>query len=254
MKGGIAIIARLGSTRLKDKHLQKLNGLYAVDYLIGRINSQFRNEVAEGSLNVALFTGAKENNQELANCFSNYGLKSFFGSNENIPLRINDGMNYFDWDFVVIVDGDDLFCSTEGMKKLVRKLLGGADYVGTKGLPFGMNSTGFSKPYVESFVLKLNTSKLETGWGWVFDVQEKETIQFNCKFPDFLRFTLDYEEDLEFFRSIIAQGINWKEIEDEDLIRLVVGRKLYFHNKELSDEYWNNFYKQQKLEKGNIDG
>ncbi|MBT3935422.1 MAG: hypothetical protein HOF35_14300 [Bacteroidetes bacterium] len=254
MKGGLGIIARLGSTRLPDKHLNTINNIPVTQYLIDRIVSHFNNEIIKGGLEVSLLTGAKSSNQKLADVFFDNGLKVFFGSDNNIPLRIFQAMQEFNWDYIISIDGDDIFCSTDGMKQVHTLLMSGTSYVITKGLPFGMNSMGLNRSFVKNAIKRVNHSNLETGWGWVFDKDTVEEVNYSYDFPKYLRFTLDYCEDLEFFKAIIQKEIDWKSISDKKLINLVLDNKLYLYNKDLMDEYWNNFYNEQNFEKGKQNG
>jgi len=61
--------------------------------------------------------------------------------------------------------------------------------------------------------------------------------------------TLDYEVDAEFFKTVISEiGDRILQISDEELVKYIVEHKLYLLNKEVNEEYWANFRKQQQKE------
>ena len=254
MKGGLGVIARLGSIRLADKHLRTINKIPVIQYLIDRIIYQFKNDLVQGEVEISLLTGNESSNFDLAHVFLKNDLKVYFGSDNNIPLRMFQAMQKFNWDYIISIDGDDLFCSTEGMAQIHTFMRSGSQYVTTKGLPFGMNSMGLNRSFVKNSIDHVNKHSLETGWSWVFDSNIIEEIKFSYDFPDYLRFTLDYQEDLNFFKAIVHKGIDWKSISDKELISLVIDNKLYLHNKDLMGVYWNNFYNEQRFEKGEQNG
>ena len=149
---------------------------------------------------------------------------------------------------IIAVDGDDILCSTSYARKVIQELENNS-FVSTRGLPLGMNITGFTTELLQ----KLNPSKykrLETGWGKIFDNEDSYLIKVNSNLEfDNLRITLDYKEDLKFFESIIGYlGNKILKIKDEDLLLTI--KKNHFHkiNSFLSEVYWKNFNKQKTLD------
>lgn len=117
-----------------------------------------------------------------------------------------------------------------------------------------MNSMGLRYSFLKNALKSVDSSKLETGWGWIFNEAKMDTIDLSFEFPDRLRFTLDYKEDLEFFKAVINSTTNIKVISDKDLVDLVLKENLHRSNKHLMDEYWKNFQKGQKLDKESTNG
>ena len=69
----------------------------------------------------------------------------------------------YNYDFVISIDGDDIFCAPEGIKKIYKKMITSSKYVKTDGYPFGMNSMGLSKKFIlesTSRILRNQSSKL----------------------------------------------------------------------------------------------
>jgi spore coat polysaccharide biosynthesis protein SpsF (cytidylyltransferase family) len=56
MKIGLLVTARMGSTRLHDKHLKPLLGRPALSYLLERIENTFKTPLLEGLAQVFIAT------------------------------------------------------------------------------------------------------------------------------------------------------------------------------------------------------
>lgn len=244
---GILITARLGSTRLPDKHLLEVNGNPIMSYLLNRILRGFGNEIENGKAEVIIATSAEPFNLKFKQL--NPSVSCFYGDIRNIPLRHLQTAYNFGLDYIVAVDGDDILCSVQAMKDVAEMLKAGEKYVTTKGLPFGLNTFGYSTKYLEKSVQKNNEKVLETGWGRIFE----EKMATKKHYSDVkahekkLRFTLDYEEDLNFFSHIIKDLKNQIfEMSDSELVSYVLENKIYKINKARIEEYWNNFNTQKE--------
>ena len=135
------------------------------------------------------------------------------------------------------------------MREVYNILNEGYVFVKTNGLPLGLNVWGYSTSFLKESLKKNNYSKLETGWGRIFNQTNLKTINFNIKNDDFLRFTLDYKADLDFFTEIIKQSdIDILTIKDDQLIDLVINKNIYKKNMSIAKEYWKNFKKNIKKE------
>ncbi len=243
MKTGILITARLGSTRLKRKHLREVNGRPILFYLIERIKNQFQAEINHSQVQLVIATSDEAENREFE-VFEWSGVKVFYGSPNNIPLRHLQVAKELNFDKIISIDGDDILCSTMGMRAVFDALKKGAQYVKTSGLPFGMNSAGYETSFLEVSLESYDGDFLETGWGRIFD--PKEIINIEIEFhgnDDLLRFTLDYEADFDFFKAVIeALGEGVFTASDEAIVNLVISKEMYRLNEAISNEYWKNFY------------
>jgi spore coat polysaccharide biosynthesis protein SpsF len=85
MKTGVLITARLGSTRLKQKHLMEVQGHPIIFYLIERIKHEFEMEINNQEITVYITTSDEPENRALEKVSSNVNV--FYGSINNIPLR-----------------------------------------------------------------------------------------------------------------------------------------------------------------------
>ncbi len=247
MKTGIFITARMGSTRLPEKHLLKINGREIMGYLVSRIIHEFSSEIKSNEVLVVIVTGNRNTNFKFETSFKESLV--FYGDDDNIPKRHLEAAEFYGIDLIVSVDGDDILCSPNAMREVYNILNEGYVFVKTNGLPLGLNVWGYSTSFLKESLKKNNYSKLETGWGRIFNQTNLKTINFNIKNDDFLRFTLDYKADLDFFTEIIKQSdIDILTIKDDQLIDLVINKNIYKKNMSIAKEYWKNFKKNIKKE------
>ena len=253
MKIGIFITARLGSTRLKRKHLLEVDGHPVLYFLIKRTTVAFQTEINDEKIKIIIVTSDEPENRAFEQ-FTQDGITVYYGSINNIPLRHFQAAKAYSLDGIVSIDGDDILCSTKGMRAVYDALIQGCAYVKTSNLPFGMNSMGYSKNFLESSLKGHFNDILETGWGRIFDQSQLKEIYLPFAiYNNALRFTLDYEEDYQFFKSIIeAFGDDIFTVQDEEIVRLVTNEKLYLINESISKQYWDNFYRLQEKENKDI--
>jgi spore coat polysaccharide biosynthesis protein SpsF (cytidylyltransferase family) len=248
MKIGLLVTARMGSTRLHDKHLKPLLGRPALSYLLGRIEHTFKAPVLEGLAQVFIATGRASGNTALG-IFSNDHVHLFHGDDDNIPLRHLQLAKAHQLDAMVSIDGDDLFCSPEAMRAVYEGLMQGQPLVKTTGYPFGMNAWGYSCAALEQAVSTQDHGVLETGWGRAFDAIEAKVIDLHCDYADKVRASLDYPMDLDFFSSVIAHIPEWQTLSTPDLVSKILAQDLHLINASLHDVYWQNFHAQMNQEK-----
>lgn len=245
---GVFITARLGSTRLEEKHLIEVNGKTLIQYLVKRFSIAFEKLINENELKLFITTSVKSENKKFEKIFASNEVTIFYGSDDNIPLRHLECARQYAIDHIVSIDGDDILCSTEASQLVIDNLLRGAKMVYTTGLPLGMNSSGYSKTFLENSLTGSESQRLETGWGRIFDKNEIEIIQL--EFPDHIakiRMTLDYEPDAVFFKKVIS-NIDVLNVSDNILINSIIENNWDQLNSHLDDIYWSNFNKQKEEE------
>lgn len=245
---GVFITARLGSTRLSEKHLIQVNEKPFIKWLVERFSIAFKEKIDRKELKIFITTSAKPENKKFGLIFDKKEVDVFFGSDENIPLRhlecaIENNINY-----IISIDGDDILCSTEASKLVVEKLLNGSKMVQTKGLPLGMNITGYSKDFLKKSLLGIGNCKLETGWGKIFDKNEIDILQLRKdENIEKIRMTLDYGADADFFKKVIS-NLDVINVSDDYLIENILLNDWNQINIHLDDIYWSNFNKQKLKE------
>ncbi|MFC1671524.1 cytidylyltransferase domain-containing protein [Planctomycetota bacterium] len=242
MKLGILISARLGSIRLKEKHFLEVNGQPVLHYLIARIAREFGCEIQSGSASVIIATTEESENKRFE-VFQEAGTSTFYGSRTNIPRRHLQAAERHSLDGIVAVDGDDILCSVRAMRCVYEALCSSREYVRTVGLPLGMNCFGYSEAFLKRSVTADQSGTLETGWARIFD--EAAVTEIRMSLPECgnsLRFTMDYEEDYQFFSDVIgALGEEIYEASDEQIVNTVIDGKLFEANESVATEYWENF-------------
>ena len=248
MKIGLFVTARMGSTRLHDKHLKPLNGRPALSYLLERIEHTFKTPVLQGLAQVFIATGNVSANAALG-VLSNDPVRLFHGDDDNIPLRHLQLAKAHQLDAMVSFDGDDLFCSPEAMRAVYEGLMQGQSLVKTTGYPFGMNAWGYSCEALAQAVSTQDHGLLETGWGRAFDAIEAKVIELDCADAEKVRATLDYPLDLDFFSAVIAHIPEWQTLSTPEFVSKIVVQDLHLLNSSLHDVYWQNFHAQMNQEK-----
>jgi len=255
MKTGILITARLGSTRLEKKHLLTVNKKPLILYLVERIKNEFSDEIKNHDMQIIIATSDEQENRKFED-FLKFSVSVFYGSVNNIPLRHFQVAEALGLDAIVSIDGDDILCSPMGMRAIYRELKKGVLYVKTSNLPFGMNSSGYAFSFLASAIRNNVDETLETGWERIFDANQLMDIAMPFSVQnDALRFTLDYEEDYQFFKALIeVSGDSIIKMKDEEIIEIVLKNKIFSINEQVSKKYWENFYRFQKQEAENSKG
>lgn len=241
MKIGILVTARMGSSRLADKHLRDVGGRPALSWLMERITTEFAAEIASGAASVCIATGQPGRNAAFAPFAETSRVELFNGDDDNVPLRHLQAAQTHGFDAILSVDGDDLFCAPEAMRVVHDALAGGAPLVRTSGLPLGMNAWGYDTPTLARALTGACAKTLETGWGRIFEGTEAEETRLACKGAQKIRATLDYPEDLVFFDRCAREIPNWWTQPTEEFVAAILQRELQLINAALSKQYWENF-------------
>lgn len=251
---GILITARVGSSRLPQKHFIEATGKTFIEWLILRLQKQFAEEIKNNRVKIVIATSVKPKNKIFEEKIKSLA-EVFYGDDENIPHRHLQCAKHFGFSNIISVDGDDILCSASGAYDIYKNLNtdSSIDICSTTGLPLGMNVSGYSVSYLEKCLKGKEKNKMETGWGRVFvNPREKKIRIGDYDIHSSLRFTLDYEDDAKFFSTIINE---MKEkiisISDEDLIKFVEQKNYFKINSHLSEQYWKNFNEAKEIEQRN---
>lgn len=241
MKIGVLVTARMGSTRLADKHLRSIGGRPALSYLLDRIEAEFAPEIEAGTVVPLITTGNERTNDPLAALCAHRRTLIFHGDDDNVPRRHLQAAQALGLGAMVAVDGDDLFCAPEAMRTVHDRLAAGDALVRTSGLPLGMNSWGYSRTTLEQALSGLNLRLLETGWGRIFEGIAGTTVDQTCPHAEEVRATLDYEPDLVFFTRGICEIPGWERLPSAQFVAELHARGIAAENAGLNEEYWANF-------------
>ena len=157
-------------------------------------------------LNIFLATGSVSVNQ----AYQEFGVTVFHGNDENLPERHLELAQQEQITHIINVDGDDICISPDAIRNCAYALEKGSDWVRTKGLPIGMNASGYSVQGLYSFREHFQRkSVFDTDWlGFVKDwtTIDRHIPSIPCAHE--WKVTLDYPEDLEFFRLLYRTNGN----------------------------------------------
>lgn len=238
---GILITARMGSTRLSDKHFRDLGGSPALNWLLSRIREEFAHELQHKTSSLWIATGNPSRNNAFIDLASTSRAEVFFGSDDNIPLRHLEAAREHQFDAILSIDGDDIFCAPEALRAVHDSLIKGAPLCKTSGLPLGMNAWGYSSDTLAQAIKTASAHTLETGWGRIFDLVECIDHALICEHANKVRATLDYPEDLQFFDECVKQIPGWQELSTNEFVEAIVSKGLQQINESVTQKYWENF-------------
>lgn len=207
MKVGFLITGRMKSTRLKRKLTIEVEGRQIVRWMIDRIKlSKFVSEIV-------LCTSLNGDDDILEQIAKEEGIKSFRGHEEDVISRLNDAAMSFGFDFVLNITADCPLVSFEYIDTIVETYRNNNEYdlIRCLDLPHGFFSYGI-KPSALAEVCRIKKDINTEVWGRyfadtglfrVYDLEIPESFHR----PNY-RLTLDYPEDLDFFKSLYA---HWGE-------------------------------------------
>lgn len=198
----IFITARTASSRLPAKVIKDVfDGVLAIEFLIRRVK---RSKLAAS---IILCTTKSKEDDILCQIATQEGIPFFRGSTEDKLSRWRDAAQAFDVDYFVTADGDDLlvdpFLIDLGIEALET---GRYDIVTAPDAPCGSFTYGINVEALNEICGRKKTKETEMMWVF-FDLLEnprKGQLKVSTKIsrPD-VRLTLDYEEDLTFFREVL---------------------------------------------------
>jgi spore coat polysaccharide biosynthesis protein SpsF len=197
---GIFITVRSASTRLPKKCYEIINGLHAIEHVIERAKRSQR------ANSIVLCTTEAFNDRKLCRLAANNGIFFYQGSTDDKLERWNHAARNFCVDFFVTFDGDDLLCDPEladmAFDQYERT---GADFIESTKVPTGAFTYGIKVSALRE-VCNIKYSEdtemiipfFKSG---KFKVEELEVPEI---FHRNIRMTLDYPEDLAFFKKIFT--------------------------------------------------
>ncbi|MBC7428146.1 MAG: hypothetical protein H7336_06015 [Bacteriovorax sp.] len=238
------ITARLGSKRLPNKHIIDMGGVRPIELLIRRLKIL--------GLPIVVTTGDEPINYGFKEICKNEEVQLFFGEAENIPLRHLQAAKELNYDFIFAIDGDDLLTAPEGVMAIVKKIQNedfSKSFYNTSGFPFGMNSSGYSKTFLETAINNFKGENLETGWGRIFSKESVVVIPCESKNADNWRLSLDYDEDFAVFKNI------WMHFKSDlitasskEVLEYFDKNEVYKLNQTVIEKYWENFQSERSKE------
>ena len=201
----VFIPVRLSNTRLPNKAMKLVDEKPILLYLIERL--QKSNKVR----NVVVCTTTNESEEPLVSLLEKMNILVFRGNEKDILIRYLDASKKFNTDFIISVDGDDIYTDPSYVDEIISIFeKNDYDYVDMVGFPFGIASVGIKVSSLEKICKLKNTDDTETGYrlffteNKIFKIYELKPPD-NFSFPKNLRLTLDYEEDLVLAKKIFKE-------------------------------------------------
>lgn len=203
MKTAAFITVRMKSTRLPRKALLKIEGRTTIEHLIDRLKAAKLPDM------VVLCTSIHPDDEVLVEVAKRNGIEAFQGSPEDKLDRYLRAARKYGIDFIVNVDGDDILCDPELIDRTIEHFKKtGADCIVWKGFPVGSVPTGVKVQALEK-VCQLKEDKDTEVWGGYFTDTGLFKVEYleadeDLRHPE-LRMTLDYPEDLKFFKTVFTR-------------------------------------------------
>ncbi len=238
----IFVTARLLSSRLPRKLLTDIEGRPALWYVLERMKAPGLPDVR------VVCTSTNPEDEEIAGYAESQGWQVFRGSEEDVLDRYLQAASRFGIDFFVNVDADDLFCDAEYVDKIIERYRQtNADYIHCKGLPLGGAPIGVKTEALREVCARKQETETQ-GWGkyflesGLFKTKEIE-VEADVRRPQY-RMTLDYPEDLEFFRAVV-RGIDpahARTLELREVITFLDAHpEIVAISEQVSGKYWERF-------------
>lgn len=203
VRSAVFLSIRDKATRLPGKATADICGRAVIDRLLTRLKG-----AKEADL-IALTTSTHSDDAQLLIRAEEAGVQSFAGSEDDKLQRYLDASRKFGIEFAVVVDGDDLLCSVDHIDAAIRHYRETrADYITQVGLPLGAASYGIRVDALKRVVEAKAESNTEV-WGDYFTTRSDIRVSFLSETDPLLRhpnlrMTLDYAEDLAFFRAVYS--------------------------------------------------
>jgi len=201
MKVGYLITGRLKSTRLPNKLLLKVKGKPILSHMIDRL------KLAKNVDEIVICTSTNEQDKPLGEIANANDINCFYGDPDDVLVRLLGAANEFNFDYILNITADCPFVDPGYADMIVEKFLEtDSDLIRQFDLPHGVFSYGIKVDALRKVVKIKNTSDTEV-WGkyftdtGLFKVLDLEVENKHHRRPG-LRMTLDYPEDLDFFKTI----------------------------------------------------
>jgi len=215
MNCDIFIPARLQSTRFPEKHLQTINSVPLIKYLIERL------QTCEKIRHIVVCTTDSPSDEKLVQFLKQEDIMCFRGNEKDIIKRLFDAATFYDTDIIIDVEGDDFFTDPLLVDKLALEMknsnfdfisgnISTENFDSKTGYPHGLIPVGIRYSALKKIYEQKQTSNTETGYKEFFMNDNLFKIKYlipeiERDFSENLRLTIDYEEDFELAKKVIEE-------------------------------------------------
>ena len=212
MNVDIFIPARLDSTRLPKKHLEKINNIPLIEHLVNRLKK------AKKFRKIVVCTTNKSSDDQLVDFLKEKKILYFRGDEKDILKRFLDAAKKFDTELIIDIEGDKLYTEPEFVDKIITEMeKNDYDFIIGNDSPIvfnpdnhlvhGIIPTGIRVSALEKIYTLENHQNKETGYKEIFINSPNITKKFflfnsELEVPPHLRLTIDYPEDLAFAKEL----------------------------------------------------
>lgn len=237
MNKAIFITIRNGSTRLPNKAFLDFGGITAIEYLIKRLGQ------SKETNKIVLCTTPKKKDDSLVEIAVKNKIEFFRGSEEDKLVRWQGAAKKFKIDYFCTADGDDIYAEPFLIDLCFKQFdSNNPDFVESKKVITGAFTYGIKVSALNKVCEIKDSDQTEMMWVYftdtgLFKCEELENIPEKFIRQD-IRMTLDYQEDYDFFNSILIKS--GKKISYLSLDEIV---DIINNNPEIKDI---NFFRQQQ--------
>ena len=201
MNKAVFITVRTGSSRLPKKALLEIGDKCAIEHVMERAKR------AKKADKVIMCTTILKEDDALCGMAEKHNISFYRGSVKDKLQRWLEAAKKYDVDFFVTADGDDLFCEPELMDRAFDQYeRNHPDFIESKDLICGAFSYAIKTKALKRVCEIKDTDDTEMMWVYftgtgIFKTEILKSVPPVFKRPE-MRMTLDYEDDLKFFRKV----------------------------------------------------
>lgn len=213
--------ARMGSTRLKEKMMKKIDCYPLIYWVLQRtLKSNLTNKII-------LAATTNSNDDRLVEVANNLKIDVFRGSETNVIDRFIKASEKYNADYIVRICADNPFIDGQEIDRLIKEYFSGEyDYAFNNcSKKMSRYSDGFGAEIISYHLLKkisnlpLNNSQEEHVTKYIWDNLPRFKILAlkspkELAYPD-LKFDIDTLEDFEYIRLLISNGVKINSKADE---------------------------------------
>ena len=159
---------------------------------------------------IIICTSTNQQDDRLEEMATAEGVSCFRGDEDDVVKRLSEAADHFDLDYLLSITADCPFSDPEYADKIVKTFREtDADLIRALDLPHGAYSYGVKPAAFRKVIEIKNDSNTEVWSRYFTDTDLFKVLDLPIDNPHHrqahLRMTLDYPEDLEFFRAVFSQ-------------------------------------------------
>ena len=219
MRRAIFITVRSASSRLPKKCYKTIKGKPTIQYVIEQAKKSKLSDL------VILCTTRNKEDDELCKIAIKNGIEYSRGSDIDKLERWRSTTAKYNIEFFVTADGDDLFCSSELFDLAFKQYENTeVDFIEGEDLVCGSFTYGIKTSALNEVCRRKLTDDTEMMWTYfkdtgIFETDTLKNVPKVYKRND-IRMTLDYEDDLKFFTTVIEK-INKDNFNTRDVLKFI---------------------------------